>query len=372
MKFTFTQSSMLKGIQQVMGAVSAKVPMPSLSNLHLKLKDNELRLTATDLDTTIASYIKIIEADGEGSLLVQAHRFNDIIRELPNITLSLSVDDHSSITLSGDGIGEYTLPGGDPDDFPELPPVEAKNSLDINSSILKRLVSKTIFAVSHDDMRPVLTGLLIQVMPDELRMAATDGHRLSRIIRTDVSYQEEPLDVIIPMKSLNLLLKNLDDDETPNIGVSDTRASFKAEGHHLITRLIDGSYPKYEGVIPEENHGKLIVSVAELMSAVKRVQIFSSKISRQVKVSIEGSTMKLESEDQDTGGRASETLSVDYNGEPITIAYNANYLMDVLKHIDTEDVLFELGTSNDAAIVRPTVQQENEDFLMLLMPIRLR
>ncbi len=372
MKFTFNQSSMLKGLQLVTGAVSAKVPMPSLSNLHLKLNGNTLEVTATDLDTTITAKVELIEADGEGSVLIQARRFQDLIRELPDTVLEITIEGSGKIYLKGEGIGTYLLPGGDPVDFPELPIVDASNTFTIPAETLQRIVSKTIFAASHDDMRPILTGLLLQIRSDELTIVATDGHRLSRIKRDDISYQDDDLDVTVPMKALNLLMKNLSEDDTLTIGVAETRASFTTESQNLITRLIDGNYPKYEGVIPESNHSKMIVSLRDLTAAVRRVQIFASQMSRQIKISLEDSVLALESEDSDIGGRAEESVSVDYDGEPLQIAYNASYLIDVLKQIDTEEVIFNLGTQNDAAIIQPVTQAKSEDLLMLLMPIRMR
>ena len=173
------------------------------------------------------------------------------------------------------------------------------------------------------------------------------------------------------MKALNLVLRNLEDDSMPQIAVAETRASFKVDDQHLITRLIDGNYPKYESVIPEDNPSRLIVNADTFTSAAKRVSIFANQISHQVKLSLNATTMKLETEDPEMGGRAEEDISVDFQGNDLQIAYNANYLMDVLRHVDTDEVIFELNTTNDAAIIHATSQQENEDFMMLLMPIRL-
>lgn len=372
MKFSFTQSSMQKGLQLVTGAISSKVPMPSLSNLHFRLNGGKVDVTATDLDTTITAKIELIGSDGEGNILIQARRFQELIRELPDTALEITVEGSGKVYLKGEGIGTYLLPSGDPIDFPELPIVDAKNSFTIPAATFQRIVSKTIFAASHDDMRPILTGLLLQVRSDEVTIVATDGHRLSRIKRTDISFQDDDLDVTVPMKALNLLMRNMDEDDTLTVGIADTRASFTTDRQDLITRLIDGNYPKYEGVIPDGNHNKMVVSLRELTAAVRRVQIFASQMSRQIKIGIDGSVMTLESEDSDVGGRAEEKVNVDYDGEPMQIAYNASYLIDVLKQVDTEEVLFSLGSQNDAAIIQPMVQTESEDLLMLLMPIRMR
>lgn len=372
MKFTFTQSSMAKGLGKVMGAVSAKAPIPSLSNLHLKLKESLLEVTGTDLDLTITAKVELVESDGTGSILVNARRFQEIIRELPDVVLEMNVEEGGKVVLKGNSIGIYTIPAGNATDFPEIPSVDPQFQFDLSTDMLRRVISKAIFAVSHDEMRPILTGLLFQLRPDELRVVATDGHRLSRIIRKDISYQGEPRDVTIPMKSLNILMKNISDGDNPRIGIAQSRASFISESHTLITRLIDGNYPKYEGVIPQSNPGRLSVRVDEIMSAVRRVSIFASQMSKQLKFEVTTERVVINAEDSDTGGRAEETIACDYTGNTLEIAYNATYLMDILKQIDTEEVIFEMATSNDGAVIRPTSQQDGEDFLMLLMPIRLR
>jgi DNA polymerase-3 subunit beta len=372
MKFTFSQAAMVKGIQRVMGAVSTKVPMPSLSNLHLKLDGRLLFITATDLEITMTSTVELLEAEGSGGVLVQAKRLQELIRELPDVPLELEVQEPHKTILKGDGIGVYTLPGGDPIDFPELPVVESKVTIPMSGEVFKRMVSKTIFAVSHDEMRPVLTGMLLQLRTGEIRMVATDGHRLSKVSRHDIEYNGEPRDDIIPMKALNMLMRNIEDDEEVTIGLAETRASFKTSGQSLITRLIDGHYPKYESVIPTANPNRLTVKISDLMSTVRRLSIFTSPISRQIKVSVDGSKLLADAEDPEYGGRGQEELIIDYTGEALEIAYNASYLMDSLRQIDTEDVCFDFGSASDAAIIRPSTQIDKEEFLMLLMPIRLR
>ena len=372
MKFSVAQPVMQKALQRVIGAISPRVPIPSLSNLHFKLEGSELKITSTDLDITINAAITLNSSDGSGGVLVQAKRFQELIRELPESSLEVDIPEPGKVFLKGEGIGSYTIPGGDPADFPELPAVNANLAFSTDADDLKRMITKTIFAVSNDEMRPVLTGLLLQVRPNEVRFVATDGHRLSRMIRSNIEYSGEPRDVIVPMKALNLLMRNLDADDKPELALAETRASFKTGSQTLISRLIEGNYPRYESVIPEANPGRLTVNTSEFMSAARRVSIFANQLSKQLRLHINSDKVVLETEDQELGGQAKEEISVNYTGEPLEIAYNSQYLMDVLKQIDTEEVTFELGGEDDAAIVRPSSQEENEDFLMLLMPIRLR
>jgi len=372
MKFSFNQASMMRSLQRVMGAVPTKMPMPSLGNLYLKLDSGSLEMTATDLEITITAKVEILESEGEGSVLIQAKRFQELVREMPDIPLEIEVQEPHKVTMKGEGVGVYTLPGGDPIDFPELPPVESKLSFSLNGSVFNRLIAKTMFAVSHDEMRPILTGILMQIRANELRVVATDGHRLSRIVHTGIDYSGDPRDVVVPMKALSIFMRGLDEDETSVIGLAETRASFTTEEIKLTTRLIDGHYPKYESVIPVDNPNKLTVNTGEIIASVKRVSIFANQISRQVKLAIEPENLKLETEDPELGGRGEEKIAGQFEGEHLDIAYNSNYLMDVLKQIDTDEVTFELNGSNDAAVIKATSQEEDEDFLMLLMPIRLK
>jgi len=229
-----------------------------------------------------------------------------------------------------------------------------------------------LFAVSHDEMRPVLTGLFLRVRTGSLTVVATDGHRLSRITREGIDYGGNSVDVIVPMKALNLIQRTIEDEETLEIALAETRASFRTEKFALITRLIDGRYPNYESVIPTENPGNLLVRTSDFMSAIRRVHIFASQLSHQVLLHLEPTLMDMKSEDQEIGSEAKESLGISYEGQPMDIAYNGNYLMDVLRQIDTEETVFEMSTHEDAAVIHPTSQQNNENFLMLLMPIRLR
>jgi len=372
MKFTFTQASMRRCLQRVMGAVPTKMPMPSLGNLFLKLENNQLEITATDLEITVTATVEIIDAEGSGSVLIQAKRFQELINQLPDVPLEIEIKEPFKVILKGEGVGEYTLPGGDPVDFPELPAVDAQISFTVPGETLRRLISKTMFAVSHDEMRPILTGTLMQLRAGELRVVATDGHRMSRITRRGIESTSEPRDVVIPMKALNLLMRSLDDSDEPVIGIAETRASFTTGSQKLTTRLIDGHYPKYESVIPENNPFKMTANTGDLMAIVKRVSIFANQISHQVKIKLDGDIASFETEDPEIGGRGEEQMHISYEGEPLEIAYNANYLMDVMKQVDTDEVIFSLNKSNDAAIIRASSTDENEDFLMLLMPIRIK
>lgn len=362
---------MKRGVQRVMGVVPTRLPMPSLGNIFVSLKNKILEITATDLEITVTAKVEILESEGEGSVLIQAKRFQDIINQLPDVPLEIEVQESLRVTLRGEGVGEYILPGGDPIDFPELPVIDARVSFNMSGEILKRLITKTMFAVSHDEMRPILTGVLIQLRMNEICIVATDGHRLSRIKRSDISYTGEEKDVVVPMKALNQLMHGIEDDDEPTIGIAETRASFTTDNQRLTTRLIDGHYPNYKSVIPEDNPNTMTVNTDDMMSVVKRISVFAHPISHQVKITIKQDSAKLEAEDPEIGGRGEESIAVNYEGEPLELAYNCTYLADVLRQIDTEEAAFKLNTSNDAAVIRSTAQNDDEDLLMLLMPIRL-
>ncbi len=372
MKFSVMQNNLEQGLQKIIGAVSTRAPIPSISNVFISLKDNVLNMTATDLEITITSYVELIEFEGSGEVLIQAKRLQEIVSALPNVQLNFDVQSGFRVQLNVENLGVFHLPGGDPVNFPDTPSVEPKVSYRIPADRLRRMISKTIFAVSKDEMRAVLTGILFQVRPGELRLVATDGYRLSKISHSDINIEGEIHDDIIPMKALNILYKNTEDSEEIEVILSDRRAAFITEKQKLITRLIDGSYPKYENIIPRNNPNELSFLLSDFMPALKRAAVFATPPSFQVKLKLEATKAVIESEDYDYGGSALVEVPVEYNGEPMEMGYNANFLNESLRQIDTERAVITLLSANDAALITPENQRENEDFLMLLMPIRLR
>lgn len=374
MHFIVNKAQFLNALQKIIGVIPSKTSIPILSSLLLELDANKLKLTGTDLEISVSTTLNV-KAENSGALSVPAKLLVDIVRELPEVPIEIISDDQSNITLKTDR-GVYRLSGEPKEEFPNIIIEETEGSFKINSSKLGRMITKTIFAVTTDELRTALMGILFQISENELKLVATDGHRLSKIVDNEFSSEMFGKNLIVPTKALNLLIKNIDsisnkDGLAINVSVGDNHVTFDWEGTSIYTKLIEGKYPKYESVIPFDNEYRLIVEKEALIASVRRVSIFSNTITHQVRFVVGEKQMEIRSEDVEFGGEANEILPVDYSGENIEIGYNAIYILDILKNVDTKDIIFLMKDSKSAALIYPTEQEKGEELQMLLMPIRL-
>ncbi len=369
MRFTVAQSDFLEAFNRVAPAVPSKTTLPILSNILLQLEGNKLLLLATDLEVSVLTELEV-QGHEDGSLSIPAKKIGDIVRELDAFDIEFESDEGNHLQLTA-GEGNYQVPGIAAQEFPSLPEFEESSSIIFEAGVFKDMIDRTSFAVSKDELRPALTGVFLQLRSQEFRAVATDGHRLVRIIDQNFSYSDEPREIIIPVKALSMVSRNLPEEGEISLAIGTNQIMVKLENATLYSRLIEGKYPHYESVIPTNNSDLLVVSVEALIKTVKRAQIFSNPISRQIVFNLQPNRLDISAEDVELGGRGSETISVAYDGEEKTIGYNSIYILELLKHIKTDQVRFELGSSTQAGITRPTEQREGEDFLMLIMPVRL-
>lgn len=367
MKFKVNSSELMRGLSAVNGAVPNKATLPILETILFESEDEQLKLTATDLEISI---IENIEGDikEEGSVAIPAKRLLDTLRQLPDIPIHFEIDEDFSVHFHTDK-GNYKLAGEDPDEFPELPDLESGTELETERDTILKAIDKTLFAVSNDDLRPAMMGVYFEIGADESRFVATDGHRLVRYTRDDLTADED-IQFIIPDKALNLVKKTLEDEEC-HLNVTDEHARFKSGKTIVITRLINEQYPNYESVIPKENDKEMSVSKEQMVSTVKRVSIFSSSTTRQVRLQLKPDELTISAEDIDMNSEATETIGCDYDEEEMEIGFNAKYLSDVLDNVEGEDVFFEFSSPNRAGIVKPTEEGDDEHLLMLVMPVML-
>jgi DNA polymerase-3 subunit beta len=369
MKFSASQSTLLSGFTPLAGVIPSKSPLPALAHVFAELRGNKLTLAATDLEVSMETVIEVA-GKADGKALLPARRITEIIRELPEMMLSIAVDKGHRITIEGES-GNYKLSGEDVEGYPQLPTLQKPEVFAIDKGRLQRLISKTLFAVSRDELRPQLTGVLLQVRSGEVRCVSTDGHRLVQVKAMEIPYSGEPHDFIIPAKAMTTVLRNSEGEGQMELQFEGTQLCFSFGDTKLTTRLIEGRYPNYEAVIPKSNENILKMDLDALRAAVRRVSIFSNEVSRQIRLKLGPESVEISGEDLEQGGEAKETVPCEYKGTPMDIGYNASYVLDVLKQIDTTEVLFELGTPTSAGLVKPTEQEKNEDLLMLVMPVRL-
>jgi len=374
MHFTVNRSVMQKGLQKVFGVIPTKTTIPILENVLLELQGNQLKLTGTDLEICTATEIEV-NGDVDGACAVPAKAFNEILRELPDIPIDVELNDQNKVIIKTPN-GTYKLTSQPREEYPRIELEEGEGQIEIDAKILSRMVDKTIFAVSTDELRVILMSVYFQFMEEEFRCVATDGHRLVRFINYKVKSPNFVKNVLVPTKALSLLLRNLEtlekaDQTKVNVSIGENHIVFRFEGTFIYSKLIEGEYPKYENVIPLDNDKKLIVNKEEIISAAKRVSIFSNSFTHQVKFMIQGNKMDISSEDVEFGGEGNEQIDVQFDGDSLEVAYNGVYILDLLRHLDTDEVIFKLKDSVSAAIVEPSVQLEGEQLTMLIMPIRI-
>jgi len=252
-----------------------------------------------------------------------------------------------------------------------VPVVKGSAPVEIPSSSLARAINKTIFAVSTDELRPAMTGILVQLGEAQVTFVATDGHRLLRYRRQDVN-AGQTANLIIPRKAFNLLKSSLPSEATPvRVEFNQSNAFFSFNQMRLVCRLIDERYPDYENVIPVSNPNKLTINRAELLNSVRRISIYSNKTTHQVRLRLTGSELVISAEDLDFSNEAKENLVCQYDGEDMEIGFNARFLLEMLSNIDSEEITLELSTPNRAGLLMPAQADENESILMLVMPVML-
>lgn len=374
MHFTVSKGVLQKGLQKVVGVIPTKTTIPILENVLLDLQGEKLKITGTDLEICISTDISV-NGTLDGSCAVPARSLNEILRELPELPLDIQLEDGNKITIKTQN-GLYRLGSQPKEEFPSIVLEDSEGQLDIDAGLLSRMINKTVFAVSTDELRATLMAVYFQFSAEELRCVATDGHRLVKIINYQVKSPDFHKDVIVPTKALSLILKNIETIEDPekinvNLSIGENHIIFNMQDTLIYSKLIEGQYPKYENVIPIDNDKKLTIDKTELSAAVRRVSIFSNSFTHQIRFAVDGTKMKISSEDVEYGGEGNEVINVKYDADSLEVAYNGVYVIDLLKHIDTDEVNFLLKDSVSAAIVTPSTQKEKEDLMMLIMPIRL-
>lgn len=370
MNFTISKSVLYDALQKVVGVVPQKTTISILTCILLELEDNKLRLTGTDLEISVTLSLDV-DGSGDGAVAIPAKLFSEIVRELPDVPINFATEASDKVILSTEK-GEYKIAAQPKEDFPKISVEQSELEFELDGVLLSRITNKTIFAVSSDELRPALTGILMELMPNEIRFVGTDGHRLSRITSSKFSAPDETQhNLIVPTKALNLMLKNLKEEETVAVKVGEDHIVFTLENSIIYSKQINGTYPNYERVIPSDNDRKLIVDRELFISTLRRVSIFSSSLTHQVRLVLSPAEMTIHSEDIEFGAEAKETIPASFNGNWLQIGYNSNYLIDILRHLDSEQLVFELKDSVSAAVIYPPEQEPDEILTMLLMPIRI-
>lgn len=370
MKFIANTSALLEQLQKISGTLVSKPVLPILDHFLFELENGKLRITSTDLETSMITSLNV-EAEEDVKIAVPSKLTMDMLRSLPDQPVTFTIDTaNQSIEIKSEQ-GRYKLMGQPAQDFPKIPEVSSEKSIQIPSGILLDCISKTIFSTGNDELRLNLTGVYFVLDDKQMTFVATDANRLVRTIRTDVM-PGTSASFIMPKKALNLLKSNLKNDQSDvRLEFNESNAYFSFNETILVCRLIDDKYPDYNAVIPASNPNIMTINRDDFMNSVKRISIFANKTTHQIRLKIAGSELVISAEDIDLSNEGTERLNCVYEGEDIEIGFNARLLVEMLSNIDAEEVKLELSTPNRAGILLPSENEENEDLLMLLMPMML-
>ena len=370
MKFIVSSTYLLKQLQVLGGVINNSNTLPILDNFLFELEHSKLTVSASDLETTMASTLEV-ESESEGSVAIPAKLLLETLKTFPEQPLTFVIEENNTIEISSNH-GKYALAYASADEFPKAISLDSPSTTVIGAHILATAISKTIFAAGNDDLRPVMSGVFFQFSTESLTFVATDAHKLVKYSRTDVT-ANETAEFIMPKKPLNLLkgiLAGSDDDVT--IEYNDSNAKFSFENSVLICRLIDGKYPNYEAVIPKENPNHLTISRNQFLNSVRRVSIFSNKTTHQIRLKIAGAELNISAEDIDYSNKADERLTCDYQGDDMQIGFNSRFLSEMLSNLNADDVQLEMSMPNRAGILTPIDGlDEGETVTMLVMPVML-
>lgn len=370
MKFIVSSAALLKQLSGINGVITTNPVVPILENFLFEINEGMLTVTASDLQTSMITEIEV-ESKESGSIAVPARILLETLKNLPEQPVTFSIDEETySIEISSDN-GRYKLAGENATDFPKVPAVSNDFSVEMSTEVLASAINNTIFATSNDELRPAMTGVYINLTETNTTFVATDSHRLVRYRRVDVA-SENGNAIIIPRKALNLLKSTLPAENLPvTVEFNVSNAYFKFGNIRMICRLIDERFPDYENVIPTDNENVMSIDRMELLSSLRRIAIYANKTTHQVRLKITGSELQISAEDLDFANEANERLSCEHNGEDLEIGFNAKFLIEMLNNIDSKEIEMLLSAPNRAGLIVPKDKDDNEDILMLVMPVML-
>ncbi len=371
MKLICEKDNILKALNSVTKAVATKTTMPILEGILIQTNDNEVKFTTNDLEIGI-EYIINCEVKEQGSTVVNAIMFSEIIRRLPDSEIKITLDDKDLLVIECEG-SLYKLATMKPEEFPELPQINIENSIEMEQNALKDMIRKTIFAVSTEENRPIFTGCLFEIKNNKLNVVAVDGFRLawkSKFLQNKIN----DFTAVIPGRTLNEINKIIIDSyDTIKIGVAKNQALFEMENCKIVTRLLDGEFLNYASVIPENWETRIRVDKNAIQNCFERISLISSSsIEKEkkypVKINIDIGKVTISCTNQT--GDAKEEMYVTTEGKNLEAGFNPKYFLDALRAIDDQEVFIDFGTSISPCIIRPV--EEGGDYIYMVLPIRLK
>ncbi|MFC2097602.1 DNA polymerase III subunit beta [Bacteroidota bacterium] len=374
MKFVVSSQELLDHLQLVSRVISTRNTLPILDNFLFELTENQLVVTASDLETTLTTSISLENTEGQGKIALAAKIITDTLKEFPDQPLTFDVNNETlSVEIISEN-GKFNLVGHSGNDFPQIPEIKKESSSKIllKPNVLLNGISKTLFATADDELRPVMNGIFIELEPENLKFVASDAHKLVRYTRLDAA-SENSASFILPKKPASLL-KNIlvREDENVSVEFDDKNAVFTLTEYKLVCRLVEGNYPSYESVIPKDNPNLITINRIDFYNTLKRVSVFSNQASNLVKLNLKGNQLVISAQDIDFSISAVEKLPCQYVGDDMEIGFKSAFLQEILSSLSSDNVRLELSDPTRAGILLPSdTESEDEDILMLLMPMMI-
>ena len=378
MKFVVNSQQLLKQLQSLSGVLTNNNTMPIIGCVHFHLEEGTLTMKTTDLSTTLVARMPVDTGhiDTPEEVAIPSKMLLDIVKSFDDVPLTFNVDASNFAVEISSGEGVYNLAGMDAETYPAMPTAEGTNSVVMSCHALVDAINKTYFAASNDEVHQQMSGIYCEMTPDGITFVATDAHKLVRYRRKDVS-SSESTNFIMPKKPITIvknILASLKDDGDVNLEYNNTNLFITFDNFYIVCRLVDGRYPNYEMAIPKDNPNKLIVDRQSFLATLRRVSIFASEATRQVRLSISAQKVDISAEDIEFSNKAHESIPCQYEGDPMDIGFNAKFLVEMISNLESEQVLMELSHPSRAGIIFPYYEAETEkqdDILMLVMPVML-
>ncbi len=372
MNFIVSSTALFSHLQAVSRVVNSKNALPILDCFLFELQEGTLTITASDGETTMITSVEVNESDADGRFAVVSRTLLDALKEIPEQPLSFSINPDTLEIVVQYQNGKYSLMGQHADEFP-LSPALSGNAVQVNmvADVLLDGINRTAFATADDELRPVMNGIYFDITSEDITMVASDGHKLVRYKTS--SAKGDSRAAFILAKKPAMLMKNLLPKEQGVVSVEfdERNAVFTMENYRMVCRLIEGRYPNYNSVIPQNNPYKVTIDRMLFLGALRRVSIFSSQASSLIKLHLQDNAMVVSGQDIDFSTSAEETLACQYAGASMSIGFKSTFLIDILNSISSDEVVVELADPSRAGVIVPAVQEENKNLLMLLMPMML-
>ncbi len=372
MKFNVSSSVLFSALQSLSKVIASKNTLPILDSFLFSLKEEQLVITASDVETRLTTLVNVVSVEGEGQFAIEAKLLLEPLRELPDQPLSFNINDENMTVDINYENGKFSFSGQTGETYPQQKPMkETAISLSLESQILLNGIGRALFASADDELRPVMNGIYFDIQAENLTFVASDGHKLVRLRNLSITSNERA-SFILPKKPANLL-KSLLAKNSDNITVvfDSNTARIEAPGFEMSCRLIEGRYPNYDAVIPSENPNNATIDRLSFLTALKRVSVFSNQASGLVKLQLSENEMNVSAQDIDFSTSAKEKVICEYLATPLNIGFKAAYLIEILSNISSENIVLQLADPSRAGVIVPTQNEENEDLLMLLMPMML-